>query len=376
MSDPSPEVGRAVATPDEPRAAALAHRHAPVFLQKVHSEFLRADFIARVDFAHPWREIHRNWNAPWERTVDSAVRAAARGAPAAPDTAPFAHALLAHAYYSVVESPSHVFLVYAFYHPQDWDSVNGNPAVTSPTEVQQHVHDLEGCLAIVPKSGDPELDRVEAAVTISHWHFYSFAGWRHLDLGLDVPGPFLVRGRDESLDGPLAATARFAGEPGEPPLRFKLYCESGGHGIHGFRHTWGSGRDIVRYRPSLEIAEEPSANAFLPEDDARFQTVRYRLISMFGADGLWRRRSDPNVFLPRSDGALRFVEMCEGRLRAGRATPPWEWDDPDDRARRGDLALHPARLAATYFRGLGEIDDAYTSNPYRDAAPSSGPPAV
>lgn len=334
------------------RDAQLARRHAPILLQKAHPEFMRADFITRVDFAHGWHDVAHNWTAPWERDVHGC----------------FVHTLLAHAYYSVVETRGHYFLLYAFYHPQDWDSVNGHPGTTAATLVQQHVHDLEGCLAIVPKRDHPAEERVEAVVTISHWHFYSFAGWKLIDRQETLPGAYVVRGRNEDIDGPIAATSRFADEPDEPPLRFKLYSESGGHGIKGFRRTWGNERDIVRYRPTLGDAEEPRAEAFLPEDDIRVQTVRYKLISMFDANGLWTHRQNGRVFLESEPGKVRFAKEAGGGLVPGQATPPWAWDDPNDRAMRGDFALHPARLAASYFQGMGEIELDYVRNGYRETA--------
>jgi hypothetical protein len=40
-----------------------------VVLQKAHADHFRADYITRVDFAHDWPEVWRNWNAPWEKYV-------------------------------------------------------------------------------------------------------------------------------------------------------------------------------------------------------------------------------------------------------------------------------------------------------------------
>ena len=45
----------------------VAFRHAPVLLQKIHSRYKRADFVTKVNFAYPWPDTHKNWNAVWEK---------------------------------------------------------------------------------------------------------------------------------------------------------------------------------------------------------------------------------------------------------------------------------------------------------------------
>jgi len=323
----------------------LAFRHAPVLLQKIHNRHKRADFITRVDFSHRWPKIHKNWSAVWE-TVGGVYR----------------HKLTAHAYYSVVETRTHFYLVYAFYHPQDWSAFWGNPARSSQYEIDQHVHDMEGCLAVVPKCDDRRQERVEAVITISHHHFYSFAGWE--TNGRKLEGTRSIAGSAEDLDGPIRVTDRFSAR-GEPPYRFKLYSESGGHAIKGARKGWGAENRIVRYRPSLRRAEEPDETGFIREDDAYFQTVRYKLVPIFAPGGLWDRREDPRVFRTNNKGQDAFVELDEdGRMAAGSANPPWGWDDKDDRHRPGEFARDPAHLVADYFSGMREFSREYVHNRY------------
>jgi hypothetical protein len=323
----------------------VALRHAPVLLQKVHGSYQRADFITRVDFAHPWSRIHNNWDAVWER----------RGSG-------YRHKLTGHGYYSVVETHTHYYLLFAFYHPQDWSAFWKNPARSDPMETNQHVHDMEGCLAVVPKRKKPDAEEVEALVTISHRHFYSYAG-RELG-GTPLTGPYHVTGWSENLDGPIEMTDRFAGR-GEPLYRFKLFADSGGHAIKATKKGWGNESRIVRYRPSSTRGEAPKENGFAKEADAYFQTARYRMVSIFEPNGLWSKRDDRRVF--RSDEASRaaFVEkIADGGLAAGRANPPWGWDDDDDWHKAGDMAWDPASLVADYFSGLGEFSRQYIHNRY------------
>ncbi|MGD8413845.1 MAG: hypothetical protein PVF33_06420 [Candidatus Latescibacterota bacterium] len=323
----------------------VAFRHAPVLLQKVHGRYQRADFITRVDFAHRWPSIHKNWDAVWEK----------KGAG-------YRYKLAAHGYYSVVETHTHRYLLYAFYHPQDWSAFWKNPAHSKPTLANQHVHDMEGCLAVVPRRDDPDSEVVEAVVTISHHHFYSFAGRRHR--GKLLEGGRTVSGWTEDLDGPIELTDRFAGR-GEPDFRFKLYADSGGHAIKGTKKDWGSESRILRYRPSLTRAEAPAEGGYQKETDAYFQTVRYKLVSIFAPGGMWAKRDDRRVFQVDGAGREAFVRSDEdGNLKAGDANPPWGWDDADDRHRPGEIAWDPAHLTADYFAGLREFSREYTHNRY------------
>ncbi len=333
------------AKPPSTREEALALRHAPVLLQKVHSRYSRADFITRVDFAGGWDGIHRNWHPVREKR--------GRG---------YRHNLTAHGYYSVVETHTHYYLLYAFYHPQDWSAFWGSPARSGPSQVNQHVHDMEGCLAVVPKRGGGDDEKVEALVTVSHRHFLSYAGREQA--GGAPTALSLVTGWEEDIDGPIEVTSRFSGR-GEPAGRFKLYADSGGHAIRATKRGWGSEANIIRYRPTLARAGSPKENAFEKESDAKFQTVRYKLVSIFERDGLWAQRENPAVFRVDPAGRQAFVVMSEkGVLTAGEANPPWGWDDVDDGVKFGDFAWDPARLADDYFAGMGEFSRQYLHNPY------------
>jgi hypothetical protein len=319
----------------------VAFRHAPVLLQKINSRYKRADFITKVNFAHRWPDIHNNWKAVWEKK-DGGYR----------------HKLAGHGYYSVVETHTHYFLMYAFYHPQDWTGFWGSPVL-----IDQHLHDMEGCLAVVPKRGDPESERVEALITISHFHFYSFAGWEHD--GVRIAGDHIIRGWTEDLDGPMQVTPRFSGGRTEPDYRFKLYAESGGHAIKGSLKGFGRDKRIVRYRPSLSRAETPRENQFIKDGDAFFQTVRYKLLPVFARGGLWEQRNNPLVFQSNDKGQAAFVKKdLDGNVVAGSANPPWGWDDANDLDKPGDFAWDPAHLVANYFTGLREFSRDYTHNRY------------
>lgn len=106
----------------------LAFRHAPVLWQKVNDANPRGDYITKVDFAGSLDEIIYNW----------------------PKVNDGNNELLAHGYYSVVETTTHYFILYAFYHAQDW--YDGKYLFDKiRKKFDEHLNDMEGALAIVTK---------------------------------------------------------------------------------------------------------------------------------------------------------------------------------------------------------------------------------
>ena len=78
--------------------AELALRWAPVHYQDTDSSDYDADFLTRIDYDAEWNTLNN-----WEHQDDN------------PAT------LAGWTYYSVVETETHWFLLYGFYHPRDWE---------------------------------------------------------------------------------------------------------------------------------------------------------------------------------------------------------------------------------------------------------------
>lgn len=312
------------------QARDLAYTHAPVFYQEVNPANTRGEFITKVNFTGNWDNIANNW----ENVNPS------KG-----------FKLEAHAYYSVVETHTHLYILYAFYHPQDWHDVRIDDLysiVAAPWE--EHEHDMEGCLALITK--DEGFGSLDAIVTLAHWNFYSYIreGSRLRD------GVGYAYGREvrrEDIDGDILWDEK-SGQ-----RRFILFSEKEGHGIYGHkhwadeRHGFPSGYGII-YWPSKEEAEEPQR----PNDIG----VKYKLIDIFDqADGLWPRRDNPNVFVVDASG----FEVFNGNTKhTHKAKPPWSWNDRDDYVRPGAIAIDPAALAWRYFSGFREFSPYYLHNPY------------
>src|SRR5262245_7443102 len=122
----------------------LALRWAPVHYQDSDSSDYDADYLSTVDFDADW-----NARNNWESQDDSVAR------------------LTGAVYYSVVETDTHWFLIYAFYHARDWSDV------PDPFGLWTHENDMEGALLTVRRDGST-FGVLEAVVTVAHGNFYSY----------------------------------------------------------------------------------------------------------------------------------------------------------------------------------------------------------
>lgn len=271
----------------------------------------RADYLTAVDFDGDW-ESSNNWeNLAYYRAK-------------------------AVVYYSVVESETHWFIIYAFYHPRDWIKAFELEAA--------HENDMEGVLLTVERpqaEGQDLFGAAKSLITVAHLDFFSYvpadSGWTH--------GPkhlFFLPGED--IDGRLT-TETFEGRP------HPVTCqEARGHGCKA-DNQYPTKKPAVRYQPSLTESEEPSHN-----DD---RTVPYKLVSIFEPGGLWDRKDDELLFA--SHGV--FLGDTHGQ---DKAHAPWRWDDRNDgsQLQGGELATDPIKLIRIYFSNLGNFSDTYTSNRY------------
>ncbi|UOQ71565.1 hypothetical protein [Hymenobacter cellulosilyticus] len=145
--------------------ASLALRWAPVHYQDTdvtgdHGLSGKGDYITAINFDGDWSGTN-NWN-------NLASRAAT-----------------AHGYYSVVETGTHWFITYAFFHPRDWTD---NVLLYN---IDEHENDLEGLLAVVRKDGST-YGNLQGIVTVAHSDFYSF-----------VPAGSPLQANQEDVDGSL-----------------------------------------------------------------------------------------------------------------------------------------------------------------------------
>lgn len=292
----------------------LALRWAPVHYQDVdqtgrHSLSGAADYITSYDFDGDL-DARNNW--------DNA------GNPAFP--------LRAHGYYSVVETSTHWFLVYLFFHPRDWTDLFFDT---------EHENDAEGVMLAVHRDGST-YGRLQAAVTVAHSDFYSY---------LESSSEWSSGA--QTVDGVLQLANL---SDGAHPVTAQ---QAKGHGLKA-RPYYDLVGDGVVYYPSLTNAEVPSG----PDD----REVSYRLVDMLVPGGLWDQRNNGSLFASYgsfagdgSGGCGRGAIGCSSNA----ANAAWGWDDRNDVPGRGALATDPAGLVRSYFLIPEEVSPTYTFNPFR-----------
>ncbi|MGX6602985.1 hypothetical protein ACWKSP_12725 [Micromonosporaceae bacterium Da 78-11] len=297
--------------------AELALRWAPIHYQDVdatgsHALGGKADYLTRYDF--DGNLIGRdNWEHAGQNT-----RAAA--------------------YYSVVETSTHWYLTYFFYHPRDW--------VDHPFFEGEHENDGEGILEAVEKDGSA-YGVLRSAVTVAHSDFYSYA-----------PAGSTWTGGKESIDGTLQVKS----SPHDAFQHPVTAQQAQGHGLKAWPQYDINGDGIVYY-PSASTSESP--------DGTNDRDVRYQLIDIFADGGMWAQRANANLFANLGTFAGDTTGDCgvgTYQCSTNSANAPWGWDDGNDAAARGEIATDPAKLSADYFTIPGTPARAYTDNPYSGAA--------
>lgn len=299
----------------------LAYAHAPIHYQDTDSSNYRADYITRFDY-----DGNMVATDNWENLTK--------------------FPLAAYAYYSVVETCTHWFIAYGFFHPRDW---------TDSAADQEHENDMEGLLTIVRKDGTPH-GTLEGMITVYHLDFFSYT----------PPGSPLRNGH-ENIDGTLTL------QQYDGAWRPLTVQQAKGHGLKAFPYTSDfhgkPNEDGIINFPSRIRAEVPTSG--------NDRHVDYMLIDLFVPGGLWQRQLD-EAPLSRNQAAT-FAKWgaikgdggggCGSGITVTCATdsphPPWGWDDHDDGASyAGEMALDPAHLVAHYFSGIGTFSQKYMRNRY------------
>lgn len=304
----------AQAAPDPDFRAQLALRYAPIHHQDVHTNGAHglggaADYITSVDFDEDG-DASNNWDHAGDAK----------------------YPLAAHAYFAVVETRSHWFISYQYFHPRDW---SGHFLET------EHENDSEGVLLAVARDGS-RFGALRAAVTVAHANFFSY-----------VPNNSRWSSGQENVDGVLSLAA-YAGE-----LHPVTAQEAETHALKAWPYFRIRKQGIVYY-PSLTEAQVPSG----PND----RHVLYQLHDLAAPGGLWSQRENPRIFSRfgafvgnGSGGCGQNVIWCSNS--AARAV--WGWDDHNDSVPTGSMALDPARLVRAYFDTHERVSVSYSFNPFR-----------
>lgn len=309
----SPAIEReAVMIPTSSFESSLAYHHAPIHCQDTDRDKAEADYITAWDYDGDVVSSN-NWN-----NLD-------------------AYPLNAVVYFSVVESHTHWFIVYSFFHPRDWRDINWGI---------EHENDMESLLAIVRKDGST-FGKLLGIVTVFHKEYCSFTPYNsHLIGRKDFEGG-LSFGSNE--DGTYCH-----------PLTNQ---EAKGHGLKAWPYAGNfvskPNDDGIIYYPSLESSEVPVSG-----NDRK---VMYKLIPLWE---LWERQLtevelDPSAFKTfHSWGVLKGDEdggCGRGsilRCQSNKANTPW------GSGGTGIMALDPIRMANQYFTGWTNFSWGYVKNRY------------
>ncbi|VUD40232.1 hypothetical protein TDB9533_00015 [Thalassocella blandensis] len=295
----------------------LAYYHAPIHYQDTDNTFYPGDYITAIDYDFDWIS-NNNWdhlsNGLWPATV----------------------------YYSVVESCSHYFITYAFFHPRDWDD---------KAFQNEHENDLEGALFMVKKDGS-NYGRMQAMITVFHNDFYAYT----------APDSGIANGH-EDIDGSIS----FSDYDGS--ARAKTAQEAKGHGLKAWPYIpdfkGESNRDGIIYYPTRGAGEYPSSG--------NDRMVKYELVDILEPNGFWSQQlNEANMPSQTFSTWGTFQGNNSGGCGSGwkncsnnAAHTPWRWDDKDDGASyKGEFAMHPAQLFDHYFDNLGNYSHHYIDNRY------------
>ena len=299
----------------------LAELYAPVWYQDTASRY-RADFITSYDY-----DGDRIGNNNWEG-IDG-------------------HGLLAHTYYSVIETETHYFIHYFIFWPQDWFSID--------SDTTSHENDMEGAMVVVAKEGAAS-GEVLLVETSAENHFYQWSSHPDVSEGEeDIDGGVLVE--EGSHPRIFAAAMSHHVLLDDTGIIFGVYVGQSGEDFPG-----GDGV-VYRYTGT---AEQPS--------DANDRDVGYSLVSIY--DDLWPDRLGPYGTGNLLDCPLQYTgtrfslpnylgNCFDGdtfEIDAG--ATPWGLDDPDDDLNKGDWLMDPAETVDVHLDVRGDFSLDYVYNPF------------
>lgn len=332
----------------------IAAHFAPVFYQGLGDK-KRHDYITNFDFDNDWRGDN-NWN----------------------NSADERFPLRAFVYYAVSETPTHILVHYAVFHPRDYKGGAGargtilseiiregvrrggryDPTGLSSEAVLAHENDMEGCLVVAAKAGaDFKGSRVMFVETLAHDRFLKYTT------------------EPAHADGSRRAFDFVRLEAGHA----ELYVEPKGHGIvayvGGERQSPANGTLVYKFTGRADDPDKSPLNAtgydLLPLYTTIWPRARGGVNQTFGAAYKYGARAF-GVAQTQSRAVKRSVNLgtlgsaFRGSMGAPNiARPPWGWFDRNEREQaHGEWFFDPAATIKRHFKLGGDFSVAYTHAPF------------
>ena len=308
----------------DPYRGLVAH-YAPMIAQETWFQ-PKSDYLSRVDLDGDWRGDNN-----WKNTPEGSSQA--------------------YVYYAVMETDTHWFLVYNFFHPRDYS----DRCVVGTC----HENDNEGLILTVAKDGS-KFGRLQVMESLAHNRIYSYRLDRSVKKGI------------HNFDGDIELY-----EKSHPVI----FIEAGGHGVYGsddshskysFRNDRFAATGVTYVYKG--VAERPKH----PND----RKVGYELLPIY--DHWWKRAHEGSGKKDRTFDAYYRYEPYGNRPRprypkiagafygraesSNKAKPFWGWHDVRTRKRKvlatGQWGLDPAYGVSRNLRMPEPFSLNYTFNPY------------
>jgi hypothetical protein len=331
----------------------IAARFAPIFYQGL-GEKQRNDYITNFDFDGDWRGDNN-----WANSEDARFH------------------LKAYIYYAVSETPTHFFIHYAVFHPQDYKGSGKGGAILSeilregvkrggkydPTGLADeaalaHENDMEGCLVVVLKAGtDIERARTIYVETLAHNRFLKYT-------------------TEAATEGDSNRRFDIFKAEREHPL---LYVEPKGHGIQAYqggeKQSPRNGLLVYNFTGHADDPESKHANEvgydLIPLYETLWPLARKGVNETFGAV---QKYTALNVSLLQTQGGPRTRQVNLGTLGTAfsgnvgapnMARPPWGWFDRNEMEQPlGGWFFDPAVVVKRHFNLGDEFSIVYLHAPF------------
>ncbi len=304
----------------------LAEHYAPFVAEETWFQ-PKSDYLARFDLDGDWRGDNN-----WDRTGVGSSQA--------------------YVHYAAMETATHWFLIYNFFHPRDYS----DKCVAGTC----HENDNEGLILTIAKDGSTH-GRLQTMETLAHNNIYSYQNDRQVKKGV------------HNFDGKVEL------HDGSHPV---IFIESGGHGVYGSKdhHSrYSLSRDEFSAGTGVTYSYKGKAERPKHPND---RNVGYQLLPIY--EHWWLRAHQgtakggrafdayyayqPYGLRPRPKQAEIAGSFLGRKHGSNKAKPFWGWHDNHTRKKKvvatGQWGLDPAYSVSQNLRFPGRFSRQYVYNPY------------